>query len=135
MHNLNSFLRQKCKTPHIIFHKYKSLMMKSSPIFFKKPFVLLLFILAFTSNSFSQNISVLSSYLPAEVVGCGDAATFQYRVFGPTAAGAEISVLLPSEAEYASLVSGAGVTVDNTNLQNPIFTLANALASSAGFGN
>ncbi|WP_423998563.1 gliding motility-associated C-terminal domain-containing protein [Maribacter sp. IgM3_T14_3] len=105
--------------------------MKPSTILFKKQIWSLILLLTFASYISAQNIAVPS--IPTEVVGCGDASQFTFRLFGPISAGAEVSVQLPTAAEFDTLVSGIGVTVDNSVLNKPIFTFANTLATAADF--
>ncbi|MBL4560473.1 MAG: DUF11 domain-containing protein, partial [Labilibaculum sp.] len=87
----------------------------------------------FSFSIHAQNISVNpSADMPANVVACGDPANFTFRVYGPLASGEQINVQLPPRAEYVSLVS-TGVTVDNSNTNNPVFTLSTALASASDY--
>jgi len=75
-----------------------------------------------------------ASDLPTEVVACGDSENFSFRLYGPTTENEDVSVQLPPEVQFVSLTSpAAGVTVDFSNTNNPIFTIASSLASSAEF--
>ena len=90
-------------------------------------------LLFFASQLFAQSITVNPTIdLPAEVIACGDEATFQFRVYGPTIANEEIDVQLPLQAEFVALTLPAvGVSVDNSDLKKPRFTISNALAAAS----
>ena len=95
----------------------------------KNYFLLFLFFL----GSFlvrAQNITVQAVDMPTSVVACGNQATFAFNVFGPLAAGSEITATLPAGSKYASLVSG-DVTVTVVSATQVKFKLNNALAGAA----
>jgi len=89
-------------------------------------------LLFFTSQIFAQSITVNpATDLPIEVISCSDEDIFKFRVYGPTIANEAIDVQLPLQAEYIALTSPAvGVTVDNSDLKKPRFTISNALTAS-----
>ncbi len=83
----------------------------------------------------AQNIVVNPvTDLPAQVVGCGDNTTFKFRLYGPTSVNEQVSVQLPVHAEFVALSApGSGVSVNVSDLKNPIFTIASALANTSSF--
>ncbi|RPD89702.1 DUF11 domain-containing protein [Aureibaculum marinum] len=101
----------------------------------KIKFILVIIIFFAIGKTFAQSIAVTpGTDLPAEVIACGESATFKFRVYGPTVANEKIEVQLPLESEFLGLVSPAsGVTVDATDFKKPIFNIVNALAGPSNF--
>ena len=87
----------------------------------------LFFILGIGVNA--QNFTITSGDMPSSVVACGDESTFRVNVFGPLPSGSKITLALPAQVGFASLVSG-DVTVDATNPSNVVMTTTSALAGA-----
>ena len=101
-----------------------------------KFFYILVSVLFFcTLNLRAQNIVVNpSTDLPTEVIACGDASTFSFRLYGTTSSNEQVSVQLPSQSEFLTLTSPvAGVSVDSSNPNKPVFTISSPLIGSISF--
>jgi len=74
------------------------------------------------------------SQIPSESIACGDAVTLKFRLYGPTLANEKVSVQLPVESEFLSMISpGSGVSVNSSNVKNPIFNINAALVTTSDY--